>query len=399
MKNTTTTLMNTDDQKSYYCSQKFWWLSVDIDRSQILSCCAASPENINTDWLINNPGKLFNTPKLQQERHSMLQNIPVQSCKQTCWNAESNNLPSRRLIMSSNHTTHRDINAEPETLHIILGNDCNMSCVYCCKQYSSTWARDILDQGPYQVDISDDRYRINAVDKILLNLSQKELATSKKRNVILDEISNLDKKNIKAVTITGGEPFLSLSLNQTVLSLNSEVTIKVWSGLGVDPARFRKECEKIKNNNLEIVISAENVGDFYEFNRSGNSWKRFCQNIDILDELQIKYSFNATVSNLTLFGLPDFIQWIKGKEVTWGVCNDPEFLAPNILDDISKTNIINNLSCFPEKVQTIITQSFDIDSDPKTIHNLKSFLLEYTRRKKKSWEIFPRHFLDWVSAQ
>lgn len=391
--------MNIDDKesKTFYCSQKFWWLSVDVDRSQTLSCCAASPENVDIKWLADNPGKLFNTPSLQQERSLMLQNIPVASCKQSCWSAEANNLSSRRTLMESDCVTHADINASAEMIHLILGNDCNMSCVYCCKQYSSTWARDILDNGPYQVKVGDDRYQINSLDKILLNLSQKEISTSKKRNLLLEEVARLDKKNLKGVTITGGEPFLSLSLGHMVSSLDSDVTTKIWSGLGVDSNRFRKECEKVKDHNIEIVISAENVEDFYEFNRSGNSWKRFCQNIDILDNLGIQYSFNATVTNLTLFGLAEFIKWVDGRNITWGVCNDPDFLSPCVLDNTSRDIIIKNLWNFPDKVQKMIIQAFDKPVTPSLKDNLKIFLEEYAKRKQKSLAIFPTHFLDWLA--
>lgn len=390
-------LMSTDGQKrNYYCSQKFWWLSVDVDRSQTLSCCAASPENIDVKWLVDNPGQLFNSPKLQQERSDMLQNIPVSSCAQTCWNAEDLGLPSRRTLMKSNHLAHQNLNSDVETLHILLGNDCNMSCVYCCKQYSSSWARDIMNHGPYQVNTSDDRYLINAMDKILIKLSQKEIANSQRRNFILEEIYKLDKKNLKEVTITGGEPFLNLSLQSLVDSLDPAVHTFVWSGLGVDPSRFRQECKKIKRSNLEIVVSVENIEHFYEFNRNGNTWKRFCQNIDILDELEIKYSFNSTVSNLTLFGLPEFFRWAGNRKISWGICNDPKFLSPHVIDEGTKKYIIDHLSIFPEKLQKLLIESFDTVATPDSISDLKSFLGEFAKRQSKFLDIFPKHFLDWI---
>jgi len=390
--------MTINNEKTYYCSQKFWWLSVDIDRSQTLSCCAASPENIDIEWLASNPGQLFNSPVLQQERSMMLQNIPVKSCQQNCWNAESQNLPSRRTLMASDKITHENLISAPETLNIILGNDCNMSCVYCCKQYSSSWAADIFKNGPYKVNNNDDRYQINSLDKILVNLSQKQLASSGKRNLILEEIIRLDKSCLRDIAVTGGEPFLNLSLYSIVSSLGHDANIKVWSGLGVDPGRFKKECEKIKRSNLEIVISAENTGALYEFNRHGNTWERFCQNISTLDDLEIKYSFNATISNLTLFGLTDFVKWAADRDISWGVCNDPKFLSPHVIDQITKNNIIDQSPELPDKVKQIIAESFSTIVTPDLSSDLKSFIKEYAGRKSKSLDIFPKHFLDWVSV-
>jgi hypothetical protein len=60
-----------------YCSQKWWWLTVDPERRLLASCCKADQQPIDTSWLQANTGQLFNNPAIQQERADMLAGVPV----------------------------------------------------------------------------------------------------------------------------------------------------------------------------------------------------------------------------------------------------------------------------------------------------------------------------------
>ena len=171
----------------YYCNQKFWWLSVDLGKFQTYSCCAATPQRVDLSWIKQNPGQIFNTPILQQERQMMLEDKPVSSCNSSCWIPESQGMPSRRITASGTTLTHQNIISSPEILNVIVGTDCNMTCVYCCKFYSTAWGKDVAENS-YHVDSGDDRFVINSTDRVLPFISQKEIATSSKRQFMTDEI-------------------------------------------------------------------------------------------------------------------------------------------------------------------------------------------------------------------
>jgi organic radical activating enzyme len=382
----------------YYCSQKFWWLSVDIEKMQTLSCCAATPSKININWLKNNSGQLFNTSELKKDRQLMLEGQPVESCFSTCWKAESTNSSSRRLEMKSNTVTHTNINASPEVLHIIVGSHCNMTCVYCCKQYSSAWKQDILNNGEYSVQTSDDRYTINNMDQILLNLSQKDIASSTVNTLLIDEIVSIAQYNLcPQINITGGEPFLYLNLENLISKFSSNIKIEIWSGLGVNPTRFANTLDKLsKYSNVSITVSAENIQDYYEFNRYGNSWKQFETNIERLRQTGIPYNFNTTIGNLTLFGLADFFDYIGDSKVTYSPCTDPDFLAINVLDTVSKQLILQNLNRIPAKLQSLVIDSIDSEVTPAQKLNLKNYLTLFTNRRNLSLDIFPHSFKQWI---
>jgi len=385
---------------NFYCSQKFWWLSVDLAKRQTLSCCSADPVSVDMTWLEQNPGQLFNSPHLQQERTMMLQNQPVASCNTTCWQPESQGKSSRRLLFKSNVLAETDIQASPKELHIIVGNDCNMTCVYCCKQYSSAWLRDLSENGTYHtVNTGDDRFEINNIDRILLRISQKALDKSSSTRRLLDEMRNLLlASSIRQVIITGGEPFLYLGLTELVKSIPSHIKVLIQSGLGVDTARLKQELNKLPAAQIEVVISAETVGQLYEFVRYGNTWKRLTENVQILKDLEIPYSFYSVVSNLTVHGLAEFAHHTENAVTRYNPCNDPDFLSISVLDPASKDQILQSVDRFPSDLKSIIVKSIAAEPTEQQRHNLNEYVNEFSKRRNiLPSAVLPQSFMDWMS--
>lgn len=389
----------TIDHKDYFCSQKFTWLSVDLEKLETLSCCDAAPVKIDFDHVKNHLGDLFNSPALVQERQDMLNNIAVPTCYNTCWQPESKAIPSRRLLMNSNHRTGRTAESAVETLNIIVGSDCNMSCLYCCKTYSAAWAKDLHDNGPYTIETGDDRYILSSRDKAIINLSQKQVNKGQLHQQLVKEIQAiLYQPSVTAIVITGGEPFLYLGLEDLISKVPQKVnTIKIWSGLGVNPVRFEKELKKLSRlANLEIVISAESTGLLYELLRYGNTWERFQQNIQTLEQQSIKHSFYATVTNLSLFGIHDFLSYIGSKSVVYSLCTHPEFLSVNVLDHNSKQKIAKDLEKYPEQLKLLLTKTLFQDAK-NNHHKLKIYLEEFANRRKINLNFLPDEFQKWLA--
>ena len=385
--------------KDYYCSQKFWWLSADIEKLTTQSCCSAAPDKINIEWLNNNPGQLFNTPKLQSERRDMLANIPVTGCASNCWDPESQGSASRRVIMGTKVKTHTDIESTPEILSIMIGSHCNMTCVYCCKQYSSAWFNDISDNGIYSVTDVGDRFTINNKDRVVAAVSQKEINISPNKIKLFDELGKVSEEaKLSAVNISGGETFLYIYLEDLIAKLPTTTPIFVYTGLGVDEKRFSKELEKLKKyQNVNLVISAENIGKSYELIRAGNTWKRFENNLLEIQKHGINYKFNSVLSNLTLFGLVDFVKYVGDVDIEFNLCNDPNFLSIYVMDDKSKEIVYNTIDNLPIDVQHIIKNTLDITPSIEEQRNLKAYLTEFTKRRNLSLDIFPTTFIEWIN--
>jgi organic radical activating enzyme len=385
---------------NFYCSQKFWWLSIDLAKRQTLSCCSADPKSIDMSWLNQHPGQLFNSPHLQQERTLMLQNQPVASCNTACWQPESQGKSSRRLVFKSDVLAETDVQASPTELNIIVGNDCNMTCVYCCKQYSSAWLRDLTENGTYHtVDTGNDRFEINNVDRILLRVSQKALDKSESTQCLLTEIrSILLASTIRQVIITGGEPFLYLGLAELVKSIPLHVKVIIQSGLGVDSRRLVQELNKLPAQQIEVGISAETTDQLYEFVRYGNTWKRFSENIQILKDQAVTYSFASVVSNLTVHGLAEFAHYAEDAIVRYYPCNDPDFLSISVLDSASKDQILQSVDQLPLPLKSVIVKSIAADPTEPQRYNLNEYVNEFSKRRNiLPSTVLPQSFVDWMA--
>jgi organic radical activating enzyme len=378
---------------NFYCSQKWTWLGVDLEKKSTQSCCTAEPSRVDIKWLKKNPGQLFNTPLLQQERQSMLDNQPVLSCESSCWRPERNGVASRRLIEQSFNPTHTELTASPDILNIIFGSTCNLTCSYCCKQYSSAWLHDIATAGPY---LGQERFTINNFDRVLLQLSQPELRTSVDFEFLLAESSQF--KNLRQVRISGGEPFLYNSLPALLDQVGTAAEVVINSGLGVNPDRFARQLDRITHvDNLEITVSAENINQFYEFNRYGNSYENFLCNLNAIKERNIRITFNSVISNLTVFGLADFVAEFGDYPIHYSFCSEPDFLAVNVLDSTSIDQLVKRIDQSQIAIKDQLIESLYGPATREQQENLSVYLKEFARRRNLDLAIFPRSMLQWLS--
>ena len=363
-----------------YCSQKFWWLTVEPEKRTVTSCCAATPHRVNFDNL-----DLFNSPELKQDRQHMLDDQLVPSCESVCWQAERQGRVSRRLAMGSDKKTHVDIESTPTTLHIVLGSDCNLTCSYCCKQYSSAWLRDIEANGAY---LDEERYRISVDDKIVSRLGQRAIKQSDSYQRILN--AALQYSNVEETEITGGEPFLYNGLEDVVARFNN---VNIFTGLGVDTARFSRMLDKLPRT-IKLTISAENTGALYEFNRYGNTWARFQQNLAVVEQLGFDYQFCSVISNTTIQGFRDFLDLYGHRNIIINPCTDPQYLSAAVIDDDTK-EIVN--SCKYDRYDDIVKRCINSEVDKNQVDQFKQYITQFVNRRNITFDAFPKSFQTWIN--
>jgi organic radical activating enzyme len=378
---------------------KFKYLKIDLTSQTTYNCHAASPHRIDFQWLSNNSGNLFNTETNVEERRMMLRNERNLSCEQNCWIAEDVGAVSPRIFQHGQEKTHVNAVTSPEIIDLTLNSECNLTCAYCCKEFSNSWRRDLIDNGEYQIsNFNSDRYRMTKVDNILNLVSQKEMHDSPRYRALIKEIQSY-APSLKRLDITGGEPFLDNQLVPMLESLNLHADCKIWlyTGLGVEQKRFAKIIESVsKIPNVCVRVSAETIGKLLEFNRYGIDWNEFQQKINILKN-SINYEFHCTLTNLTALGFVEFYNQYPDVKKIITFAYNPEFMSPYVLDDETKQSLIHALNTLPESVNHSILQS--IKQHP-TVHQrqaLKEFLLQFvSRRKNLSFDIFPQTLLSWL---
>ena len=371
-----------------YCNQKFWWLNVDLTRKQQYSCCAATPSDIDIQWLSKNSGKLFNTPLLHEERRAMLNNDPVASCYDNCVQAENQGLVSRRYLEQGHVKTHTEIESSPTLINVNLGSTCNLTCVYCCKQYSSAWLKDIEKSGPY---FDTNRFKIFPNDQIKKHF---DIQTDPDYKLLLDELAQLSPDRIH---ISGGEPFLYNNLYNLV-SESTAKTIKINTGMGVDPVRFEQQINKLKDiENVEILISGETVGKLYELVRYGNEFDKFERNLQTIQQSGLKHTMVSVISNLTVLGITDFRRRYQDFEFHFVLCNDPDFLAVNVLDDATKNTVVEQIQKSNDHpVNSIILENIVKPATLQQHKDFSAYIQEFASRRNISLDMLPDSLTHWI---
>jgi len=386
--------------KNYHCDRKFDSLKIDIEKKTLYSCWKATGEHIDFNWLEKNTGKIFNTKNLQSERIEMLDNKRVKSCEQTCFSKEDQNIWSPRLQYKGYLKENKIVESYPKTLDVTISGECNMSCSYCCKEYSSTWRNDIIKNGDYAgVSGHSNRYKLSAHDLIISKISQKKRTETKSYKIIKNEILLLIPK-VQQLSVSGGEPFLNDKLFDLLELAKDVPQIQIISGLGINAIRFKNCIQKIKTyNNISLRISVDSTGENYEFNRYGNSWKNFLNNLQIIYDYKINFWFNTTYCNLTILDYVNFYEQFPEIRKNFNVVYDPSFLSPHVLDEATKEHLINQM--LKSKVSNLnsTTDLIKILSQVPNEHDRKNFeyfVKEFSKRRNKKLNFLPDSLKVWL---
>ena len=375
-----------------YCSAKFTELQVHISSRLLYNCCKAYPERIN--WLERNPGKLFYTPTMVQDRTEMLAGKKCKSCDWGCYKYEEQGLSSARTEVKNKG---RISNTEGSLidLQIALSTDCNLTCAYCSAEWSTSWSKDLKENGRYNIkEIDNDHY--NNWTNLWSKMKQKDRSTdSKFFHLMLREIEL--SKNIQTLSILGGEPLLNNNLI-SFLDRVPDKKVRITSGLGVSVSRLEKILKQVKDKNVEFIISAESTERNFEFIRYGSSWKDFLRKIDMIKNNGNPMTFMSTINNLSIFDIKSFYELMSQHyRVIFNSVTSRPLLQANVLDDRSKENFIRSLgektnNEFYKKIIDILKVPYE----EKERKNLSIFLKEFALRRKLSLDIFPDHFLKWL---
>ena len=350
----------------YYCSTKFTDLMISVQSRLLYNCCKAYPERLNVDWLEKNPGRLFHTDTMLEDRGLMLQNKSCVSCHHGCYKYEEQGVVSPRQQMSNNQIQRSnesitDPNAPLKDLTISLTTDCNMACVYCSPEWSTTWQREVDKDGPYVME--GHQIKNNNWNKLWRNLKQKSRgADTKFFRLILNEIKLA--KELEIITLIGGEPLLNNQIEELLDNAKGK-RIKIVTGLGVNRQRLAKLLEKTKGLPILWKVSGESTGDFFEFIRYGLDWDDFKKKIDMINSANHDIEFQVTMSNLSAFDFHNFYDTFKDLSMNVLAVSGMPYLAPHVLDQDSKNRCFETLDKMGGKPKEIAkwlqSESSDIE--------------------------------------
>jgi hypothetical protein len=256
-----------------FCLAKWLQGTLHLHRGLTHSCHHPTAHAIPLKELAGNPAALNNTQEKILTRQMMLEGKKPGEC-QYCWNIENSASGhfSDRILLSKNAWAMpflKEVLADPASskitpryLEVSFSRACNFKCSYCAPAFSSKWAQDIREHGPYPARGHEH------TPELLADLFPGE--DNPYTKAFWDWWPEL-KKNLHTFRLTGGEPLLSPHTFKVLEQLNLEsapgMQLAVNTNLGVPRAvveRFSSLSQDLLKNKkiaqLEIYTTLEAGG-------------------------------------------------------------------------------------------------------------------------------------------
>jgi len=214
----------------------------------------------------------------------------------SCVINERSNIPSYRQFENS-FADLESLNIETGTSFKILDYRpdiiCNFKCRMCSSQSSSLIMKELIDNPNLMI-----------WDKLDSQISNNH-----------DILNSIDLKQLKVVSILGGEP----SISQTVFDFldklyeaNTDVELQLTTNGSNINDKWISRVKKFKK--ISYTISVDATGKCYEYIRTNGHWSTIERNMKRLDDLGIPYGILCTMMSYNLAMIEDWFDWFGNRD-------------------------------------------------------------------------------------
>ena len=308
-----------------FCLAKWTQVTIHLGTGINHSCHHVKAHRIDLEELKHNPNALHNTGFKKSIRKQMLNNERPNECDY-CWRIEDNtNEFSDRVYKSADHFSWDDYHTisnstgdedfYPRYVEISFSNVCNFKCAYCGPAFSSMWAEEVKQKGPYDIKT----WSYNMIDPQEVPIPERE------ENPYIEAFWKWFPeavKHMKVFRITGGEPLLSKHTQKVIQYLKDNPQPHLDFAInsnGCPPKdlwqRFTQSIKELEQSNaireFTLFTSAESMGPQAEYARYGMDWNLFADNIEHFARNTIgKISFMSAFNIYSLPTFKDFLIWV-----------------------------------------------------------------------------------------
>ena len=346
-----------DIKSDSFCGAKWYNATIWLGSGMTTSCHHPLPHKVSVEDVLANPKALHNTPRKKEERRQMQAGERPEGCEY-CWKIEDmgRDAVSDRVyktVINTDEELDYAYNLSPSqdvdllTLEIAFDRTCQFACSYCNPAFSSTWVRDIKNNGAYTGLVSDGRNHFTHAH------DSSQLYTFNDRNPYVDAFfswweSDLHR-TLKELRITGGEPLMSgytwklldwFKENQG----KSQTRLAINSNLGMSTEDMVRLLDRAQGITLDLYTSNESLTNHAEYIRDGLQWPQWMTNMHMLAGsgrlrgLHVMMTINA----LCLESITDFLDVMLmfkqqyGRDFpmfTLNILRFPSFQSPLVLPD------------------------------------------------------------------
>lgn len=315
------------------------WISIETSPIGTVRPCCLSKSEISDDHGIkfalgeSDLDTIRQSQHMQNLRRAFLRGDMPTDCDR-CWNEERAGRTSKRM-----HTLDRlkniiddsDWSEQPKSLMFLdlkLGNICNLKCRICGSWSSSTYA---AEEIRYQSD------RKNNFHYVMMTLGRWPREETKFWQDLEKYMSG-----IRYLEFTGGEPFMiqeHFDLLKKLVEHDHAKHIEIH--YNTNGTIWPAGAEDIWRNfrHVEIAFSIDDVGERFEYQRSGAEWLPVNANIELFRQMRqrnnnISLQVCTTVNVFNVMYLKDVAAWIDQQQfdfVYWNMLHDgPQFCIANL---------------------------------------------------------------------
>ena len=357
-----------DTKSASFCGAKWYNATIWLGSGQTTSCHHPLPHHVTAEQVAVNPRALHNTVQKKTERLMMTQGQRPAGCEY-CWRIEDSSAtaisdrPYKSMIYSETELSdafadpHSDFNLR--TLEIAFDRTCNFACSYCNPAFSTSWVKDIKQNGPYENLSSDGRNHFTHTH------DHSQLYKLDETNPYVEAFfkwweSDLHS-SLRELRITGGEPLMSPEiwrLFDWFKSNKSDVRLAINSNLGAKADLIDKLIQATHDiPNMELYTSCEAMTDSAEYIRDGLVWSEWTSNVEkLLTQGNLKeFHMMCTVNGLCIPTLPEFLEYCMDLKRQYGnskptftlnILRFPSFQSPVILPEKIKNQCVYKLQQF-----------------------------------------------------
>mgnify|MGYP002629055968 CR=1 FL=1 len=428
-----------DIKSKSFCGAKWGNSTLWLNTGETSSCHLPPVHKINIDQIKQDPSKLHNTDHKIRMRNMMKQGEKPKECDY-CWKIESmgEEYLSDRLFKSIQFTIEEmdewfkqsaRTKVIPPTLEITFDRLCNFACSYCNANFSTTWAKDIKENGFYKLK--------TAGGGAFKHDGSPNNAWENTTNPFIEafwkwwpELS----KGLRVLRITGGEPLLSMEtwkLIDLYIEEKLEFEVGINSNLGFGEKLLNKLIKKsFDMKSVTIFTSMETVDEHAEYIRDGldyNKWKNNVERILLESDIR-RITCMFTVNALCLFRITELLdqlmEWKYLSDKSVGISINflrfPAFQSLTVLDHGVREEASKRITEWYEKnkfdskldpweksdIERLISyvsvvedaHLYDNDLEVNT-KDFRSFYKQYDERRNKSFDVFPKFLLHGESNE
>lgn len=215
---------------------------------------------------------------------------------------------------------------KPAILDIRWRNACQLRCLYCNSNWSSTFAQ---------------------WEGKTTRASERDWQPE-----VLEYIRQNKPEKFKHIHMLGGEPFI-LKENEELLDMAGDNDmVGLVTNLSIPNMHTLPLYDKIISKNCSLLVSMENIGNKFEYVRRNGIWKETEKNyVRLLEKKRGKLGCHMTYNLLSAFSLVETFDWIRSMHPEK---NDNKTLITILLDPHKFL-----VSDFPKEIKQMAIDEFN----------------------------------------